>query len=57
MAGGFKKKYTTLTSKRRQKATNNICCRPRQVVKLGAIDALGLLIKARDDWAYNTSLY
>ena len=57
MAGGFKKKYTTLTSKRRQEATNNICCRPRQVVKLGAIDALGLLIKASDDWAYNTMLY
>ena len=58
MAGGSKKKYTTLTSnKRRKVATSNIGYRPRQVVKLGAIDALGLLIKARDDWAYNTSLY
>ena len=57
MGGGFKKKHTTLTSKRRQGATNNIRCRPRQAVKLGEIDALGLLIKARDDWAYNTSLY
>ena len=57
MGGGFKKKHTTLTRKRRQGATNNTCCRPRQAVKLGAIDTLGLLIKARDDWAYNTSLY
>ena len=57
MGGGFKKKHTTLTSKRRHGATNNTCCRPRQVVKLGAIDALELLIKAQDDWAYNTSLY
>ena len=57
MAGGSKKTYTTLTSKRRQEATDNICCRPRQVVKLGAIDAIGQLIKARDAWAYNTMLY
>ena len=57
MGGGFKKKHTTLTSKRRHGVTNNLGCRPRQAAKLGTIDALGLLIKARDDWAHITMLY
>ena len=35
----------------------SIGCRPRHAAKLDAIDALGLLIKARDDWAYITTLY
>ena len=37
--------------------TSSIGYKPRQAVKLGTLDALGLLIKARDDWAPSTSLY
>ena len=37
--------------------TTSMGYRSRQAAKLGAIDALGLLIKARHDWAHIMMLY